>query len=275
MSRYKLRFVPQGTIPQDLNMGVRMQPKDPTGPAGCAPSCDGWAVTVNAVTSTGNVNHFTDTAVTFTVQLLGGELCGGCLEWELRKLSFETDDSVLDDFTVTPNGCDGATVEGAGGVSYVGLWLGLYPSLDGHPFCAPILFRMFEDCVTTIGPGATNTYFAIPFTLEGDPLGPLYGTDGLVDCPLAANRLSPQVILSGAQICPGSTVTFAIVQNSGTSGQGEAINQTNPLPSGVWTLEFSSPSDLTASSYTVTPTVDGVEYPDQAITFSQDVSQGP
>lgn len=276
--RYKLQLLDHDPIARPVELGVTLRDAQPdTTPAAdsCCPSCDGWGVTVNDVPSSGDVNHFTDVAVTFTVQLLGGELCGGCLEWELRQLSFDSDPGQLADFVVTPNGCNAVTVVGAGSLSYAGLWLGLYPSLNGHPFCQPILFRMFEDCNTIIGPGATNTYFAIDSTLEGDPLGPLYGTDGLVDCPLAANRLAPDFALFGSAPCPDSVVTWAIVQNSGTSGQGETVEEITPLPNGRWRLTFSSPSDLTGSSYTVTPTVDSVEYADQAITFSQDVSQGP
>jgi hypothetical protein len=249
MSRYKLRFVPQGAFPQDLNMGIHMQrevvPGEPGATAGCVPTCTSWAVAINDVPSTGDVHHFLDAATTMVVTLLGGELCGGCLEWEIRKLSAETADEVLADFSVTPNGCDGATVEGAGMLSYAGLWFGLYPTLDGHPFCEPILFRMYEDCVeTVIDP---NTQFGTVFRLDG-----LQYCDGISgpECELGID-------FGGSTICPGADITWVITQTAGTAGNGETLVFDFEWS---WHLEFTTLSDLTDAAFDCVPTVHRVTH---------------
>lgn len=272
MSRYKLRFVPQGAFPPDLNMGIHMTPGPPpvepvvVVPAVCVPSCTGWGVTINDAPSTGNVHHFLDAAfVAIVAPLDGVELCGGCLEWELRKLSVESEDVQMYDITVTPNACDGATVEGFAATSYEGLWFGLYPTLNGQPFCLPIIFRSFTDCVTIIGPGATNTWFEI--TLQGAlPLGPTYDGSGIV--PSSSPPDLPTLQISGDMICPGDTVDFSITQDTGTLGNGEQIVNITPLPSGQWQLQFSTLFDLSGSAFTVTPIVNGVPYTEQNITFT-------
>lgn len=270
MSRYRIKLVPGDVFPSDPELGIHLQPERPQGESptteggtatGCAVVCPtGWGVTINDVASTGDVHTFVpDIGFTAVVTPLDGmELCGGCLEWEVRKLSQESTDALMDEISVEADGCEGATVTGTGDSSYDGLWFGLFPTLDGVPFCAPIIFRAFQDCIND---------FQAP-TLQ---FGTVFNNDsGLAFCDgTMTTECAIDIAHIAGTICPTVVVTWDITQTAGTSGNGEQIVNTFSPPS-AWTfeLQFTSIIDLSGSSFDAVPSFDGIPHPELTVTFT-------
>lgn len=260
MPRYRIQFKPQGVIPEDREFGVHLSHAGEPAEEGCTPDCEGWAVVVDGEPSTGNAAHIVpNSAFTVTIAMLGTLCDGQCLEWEVRKLTAETSDSAIADLTVTPDGCNGVTVEAGGSEDYLDMWFGLYPTLDGAPFCEPIIFRTVT-CVT-IATDADTSQFGTEFDLDG-----LTSYGGETRGPLTVH-------VNFAETCPAPVLTWNIVQTAGTPGNGETLTQTGTSD---FALEFNTPSDLTDAVYVCTLVIDGLatddfsspSYPGIIVTFT-------
>lgn len=249
-----MRLVPQGAIPQDTQLGIHLTPAVTPG-GGCAPQCDGWGVIVNSVTATGDVINVPDAAFSLTASLIGTLCDGQCITWALRSTAAVTIDEQIADLTVTAN-CTGVTVTGAGSVTYAGMEFGLFPTIDGKPFCRPVIVRTGA-CTEDVGVAT-----AAQLT---------YGSDGQFPCGIGTRcfiTASMNPVLCGGD---SDTITWNLTQTGGTGGNGENMAlQSSPDP-WVWFLEFSSIVDLTGSSFTASPVVNGVDHTELALTFSYDV----
>lgn len=180
MSRYKLKFVPEGVFPKDTQIGIHMQPEAPVGVDCCSPECDGWAVTVNDATVTGDVISIDDAAFTLTGTLLGTLCPGQCISWDMRSIAVNTVDAQIADLTMAANGCDGVTLVGAGLLSYAGMEVALFPTIDGKPFCKPIIVRQSTVACFPRGPDAGDGQFNAwdLFNCTEDPNGGTLNASG-------------------------------------------------------------------------------------------------
>lgn len=147
MSRYRIRLVPQGVIPQDLAIGVTLAKAATaavTTTAGCCNECgDGWAVTIDEETQTAadlyTLQNETPDPIAVRVEFLGTLCDGACIEWEARSLLNEPP---LDEVVLTPDGC--SAVDIAIAHSDVDLWgetwFGIYATINDEPICETLVF---------------------------------------------------------------------------------------------------------------------------------------
>ena len=150
MSRYKVRLVPAGAIPQDTNLGIHLQripssenplaaSQSPAVPT-CSDVCAGWTVTVNGDPSTGDLHTFDDAAVEIVVTNLATLCPGHCIDWSIRSLFDQT--GIFSDFSISASDCNSVTISAtAHSASYNGLIFGLWATIDGVPFCENLIFR--------------------------------------------------------------------------------------------------------------------------------------
>lgn len=154
MSRYKVRLVPGGVLPQDVNLRLRLTPLvrpgvPPVTPeAGCCSSCDGWAVLIDDVPASGDFMEIPNAATTIDITLTGSLCAGECIDWTL--LLIRGTEEQLADFTATPKEtCDGVTIVGAWTLNHSGLMFGVYPTINDKPFCKPVLLISSDTCTPT------------------------------------------------------------------------------------------------------------------------------
>lgn len=267
--KYKLQMLDKDPIRQPVELGIALKdivpPVEPGTPGtpgspGCCSSCDGWGVLVDGIPQTGDVIYFPDAATTIEVALLGTLCEGECIDWELRQLSAETDPGQAADFTMsTASGCDSVTLVGAGSVTYAGLWMALYPTINGKPFCEPIIFRRYDPCVTILN-FTVNALRGVDSGTDGSQ----FNSNGQIPTSGEANTV-PEII-NTPDLCPTDIVIFNITQTAGNPGNGEAIQ--TQVPTNSWDLIFTSIVDLTGAVYDIFPNVNGVDHPEFTLTFS-------
>lgn len=183
MSRYKVRLVRQGAIPQDLNLGIKLTPlvepgASPTAP-GCCNDCGSWGVTVNGTSATGFIYVVPNEDFEVVVTHLGGALCpGACIVWELRAIRIDGAFSDSFDSIAIPAGqtaCDAVTFVGdkeAAG-SFNGLIFALFASIAGEPFCEPLIFTFSDVCVPTL---VVNGWYSLLDSADPAPTAPVEST---------------------------------------------------------------------------------------------------
>lgn len=153
MPRYRVRLVPADTIRPPLELAVRMTPKGvapaPVEGEVCAPTWEGWGVTVDSnpyvgatVDEPGNVVNYPQDAATFTatVTLIGALCPGQCIEWLVAAIPTGTDIPNFDALVITQE-CESVTIAWDGSeFDPVGLGsytIGVYAYVDGKPFGFP------------------------------------------------------------------------------------------------------------------------------------------
>lgn len=248
MTRYKVVLQPQGAIPKDVDIGVHLtKAAAPSG--GCVAECDGWTVTIKDAPSTGDLHGFDDAAFTATIELAGTLCPGQCIAWEIRALNAVA----IDDITITPDGCTKLAIDAAGTMSYAGSIFAIFPTIDGKPFCTQIVFQMVT-CVDD--PPMPSMQFGTSFDLDGLTFNSVgLDTRGYID-----------IQLIGGLICDPGDISWAIVQTAGPSNaNGETIVFQFEW---AWWLVFTSIVDLTDCVFVATPTVNGLEHPELAVTLT-------
>lgn len=242
MSRYKVELVPQGAIPQDLNIGIQLNPLVEPGVSECSNDCGEWAVTVNDTPATGFIYVLPNEDFEVVVTHLGGKLCG-CIEWELRAI--RVDGAFPDSFTSVsiPDGqtaCDSVTfvgdVEEAG--SFIGLIFALFASIAGEPFCEPLIFVLSDSCTPTLvlsegwyslldSPDAPPPTAAIESTTVGAVLNETvfpnraftmdFSPSPLAEWPAASCSFLPTATLQFLGGDPDAYGDFSIITSGGAS----------------------------------------------------------
>lgn len=177
MSRFRIKLIPQGAIPQDLNIGIQLTPLVEPGaaPGDCCPTCGSWGVTINGTTATGFPYLIPNGAFEVLVEHVDGDVCGGCIDWELRPIRIDSLYPAVFGLVSIPTGtelCDSVLIVGADPApdSYAGLIFSLWASINGAPFCEALIFTFGgSGCEPTLTVDGWYSLLDSPFSPPPDP----------------------------------------------------------------------------------------------------------